>query len=120
MPHGHAPTRNASGAFFGGKIAMRFTTKNTIYRLLGVDPAQIRQLLSKNPKLPGYALDLDAPFLILGQHDYLPLRAIFAHTVCFGRSGAGKTTTVLPPYLVGFAWLGLGILQCTFKSDDAE
>jgi hypothetical protein len=89
-------------------------------RMLGVDPAQIRQWLRSNPALPAPALDLDAPFLMLGGRDYLPLRAIFAHTIGFGRSGVGKTTTLLPLYLTAFVrWL-FGMLICTFKSDDAE
>ena len=99
---------------------MRRITGPAMRRLLGVDPAQIRQLLLSNPALPADALDLDATFLILGQRDYLPLRAIFAHTVVFGRSGSGKTSTILPAYLAGFARLRLGALICTFKSDDAE
>lgn len=99
---------------------MGFITRSAMRRLLGVDPAQIRQLLLSNPSPPADALDLDAPLLFLGQRDYLPLRAIFTHIAVFGRSGGGKSTTILPALLSGFVRHRLGMMACTFKSDDAQ
>lgn len=81
--------------------------------------AQAQAALRHAPKDQPYPLRLDAPVLHLGPQNPLPLRLLFTHLLCTGRSGSGKTSGVLPALLSTYLRWGFGLLACTFKADDA-
>lgn len=63
---------------------------------------------------------LDEPLLYLSPNDTWDVRAALTHTLVFGTTGSGKTSTTIKSLVLSMLWAGFGALFCVAKPEDAR